>query len=121
LFGNTIYVLGKVKRNVSLANANDDLRRIADRISIENPRYSPYSIEAVSIQAESFRDNKATASAMISSLLLILLIGFANIVQLVMARVSRRNRETAVRLALGASRSAPFRVSHQPKRRLYYL
>ena len=103
--GNNFYVIGKLKRNVVLTTAQADLDRIAGNLSVEHPRaYGSHSVRAVPLQIESLHNSTAVVAALVAAFLFVTLIGCANIVHLVMARAVGRQREVAIRLALGASR-----------------
>lgn len=103
--GNNFYVIGKLKPNVLLSECQAELATAAARLALAQPRfYGSQSIQAVPLKMELVNDAKTLLIGLISALLLVLLIGCSNIVNLVIARATWRAREAYIRIAIGATR-----------------
>ncbi len=100
-------VLGRLKDGVSANQAEAQLATIAARLAREYPE----SNEEIGVSVTTLRGrliptvHYALFYTMLGATLGVLLIGCANIANLLLARASVRAREVAVRTALGATRS----------------
>jgi len=102
-------VFGRLKPGVTLPQARADLATIAERLKSEYPKSYPQSIgygaTASPLQDELTRAAKPTLLVLLVAAAFVLLIACANVANLTLARMARRERELAVRTALGAGRS----------------
>jgi putative ABC transport system permease protein len=102
-------VLGRLRPGVSVAQANADFSTIAGRLKSEYPKsYTDnlgYAIKSTPLQEELIHDARPTLLIFLAAAAFVLLIACANVANLMLARMSRRERELAVRTALGAGRS----------------
>jgi putative ABC transport system permease protein len=107
-FGGLI-VFGHLKPDVSRARANGDIAAIAARFAKENPTvYRPgsgFTATTLSVQEEMTKDARLMLLILLGTTGLILLIACANVANLTLARLLRRDRELALRAAIGASRA----------------
>ena len=102
-----------VKQDVSFKKAEADLEAVGANMSRTNtadypPNYG-YSVEAVPLREELTSNARPTMLILLGAATFVLLIACANVANLNLARMVRRERELAVRLALGAGRGRIFR------------
>jgi len=105
---------GRVKPGIPLQTAQADLSTIAHRLEATYPQsYKPeygYGLTAAPLQSELTRRARMTLLILLGASAFVLLIACANVANLMLARVLKREKELAVRSALGASR---FRIARQ--------
>lgn len=101
-----LQVVGRMKRGVTQEAAASDMRRIADAIALE----SPGTNKGRSVTIEPLRDWLIGPEVRTTALVLFGVVGFvllmccANVANLLLARMTGRSREIAIRSALGADR-----------------
>jgi len=98
-------VFGRMKDGVTRARATADLDTIAQRLARDSPTENAgIHIELTGLQELSTRQIRAPLLALLGAVAMVLLVVCANVANLLMARGAAREREVAVRAALGASR-----------------
>ncbi len=102
-------VIGRMRPGVTVAQANADIDAIAQRITRELGRDRAFT--TVGLQADDVRDIRGPLLALFVGVGILLMIACVNVASLLVARAASRARETALRLALGASRGRLFRQS----------
>lgn len=100
-----LYGLVRLRAGVSLAAARADLRRIDRSFERRHPGDKGLGVLLVSLPAALLGDVRPLLVAALGAVALVVLIACANLANLLLVRGAAREREFAVRSALGAQRS----------------
>jgi predicted permease len=100
----SIGVVARLAPGVTVERAKSDIGAVGARIASEHPaEYRGWTATATSVLNELRADSGPPFLVLLGASAFVLLIACANLANLMLARASRREREVAVRLALGAS------------------
>ena len=104
--GRFLSVVGKLKEGVTVDRAGAELRTIAARLSDEAPQFNKnFSAEVLPLREQFFGNVRRPLWLMLGAVGFVLLIACANVANLLLSLATSREKEIAVRAALGARRT----------------
>jgi predicted permease len=101
---NFMHVLGRLEQGVTIAQANAELARIAKHMAEQYPDDAGVGAVAHPLRQDIVGKTGGTLWLLLGAVTLVLLIACVNVASLLLARAVSRERELAMRVALGAGR-----------------
>jgi predicted permease len=104
-WGNTMAMIGRLKPGVSVNAAGAEIRTLAGQISAENPQRNNFQGNVRPLAEHVSGRIRLAVWVLAGAVAMVMLIVCANLSNLLLARTASRQKEIAIRTALGAGRT----------------
>jgi predicted permease len=103
-WGNTMAMIGRLKPGVTAAAAQSEIRTLAQQITREHPERNNFEGIVKPLSEQVSGKIRLAALVLAGAVGMVMLIVCANLSNLLLARTAARQKEVAIRIALGAGR-----------------
>ena len=103
-WGNTLAIIGRLKPGVTAARAHAEVRALAPHMSREHPERNGFEGRVTPLSEHVSGDIRLAVFVLAGAVGMVMLIVCANLSNLLLARTAARQKEIAIRMALGAGR-----------------